>query len=113
MITNAIAALDQAAGTIQAFNARFPKIKLNLQVELSKYIDSRIDRQYQKNQHDGADIAILQQLNDFDRWNRDGRLLPYKPASWNNIYPDVKDPNGGFLSILFCMSWNIGDLLRD
>ncbi|KAL7905873.1 Fe3+ ABC transporter periplasmic protein [Trichoderma velutinum] len=93
--------LDQAAGTIQAFNARFPKIKLNLQVELSKYIDSRIDRQFQKNQQDGADIAILQQLNDFDRWNRDGRLLPYKPASWNNIYPDVKDPNGGFLSILF------------
>ncbi|KAL7928089.1 Fe3+ ABC transporter periplasmic protein [Trichoderma chlorosporum] len=92
---------DQGASTIEAFNARFPKIKLKLQVELSKYIDSRIDRQFQMNQTDGADIAVLQQLNDFDRWNREGRLLPYKPASWNNIFPDVKDPNGGFLAILF------------
>ncbi|KAH8808650.1 ABC transporter substrate binding protein-like protein [Xylogone sp. PMI_703] len=92
---------DQGQSTIDAWNARFPKVKLNLTVELSKYIDSRIDRQFQKTGTDGADIAVLQQLNDFDRWTRWGRLLPYKPAAWNNIYPDVKDPNGAFVSILF------------
>jgi ABC-type Fe3+ transport system substrate-binding protein len=93
---------DQGQSTIDAWNKQFPKVKLNLTVELSKYLDSRVDRQFQKNGHDGADIAVLQQLNDFDRWTRLGRLLPYKPASWDTIYPDVKDTNGAFVAILFC-----------
>ncbi|ETI24378.1 hypothetical protein G647_03747 [Cladophialophora carrionii CBS 160.54] len=90
-------ALAQGAPTIAAWEARFPRIKLNLTVDVSKYHDSRVDREFQMSGSDGADVAFLQTLQDFDRWKRQGRLLPYKPATWDSIYPNVKDPDGAFV----------------
>jgi ABC-type Fe3+ transport system substrate-binding protein len=79
-------------------------VKLNLTVDVSKYHDSRIDRQFQKTGNDGVDIAVLQTLHDFTRWKREGRLLPYKPANWDNIYASLKDSNGAFFGIFVCKS---------
>lgn len=79
----------------------FPKIPLNLTVDLSKYHDSNIDRSWQLGS-EYVDVAALQTLHDFARWKSQGRLLPYKPAVWENIWPSVKDPQGAFLPIAFC-----------
>lgn len=79
-------------------------MKLNLTVDVSKYHDSRIDRQFQKNGSDGADIAVLQTVQDFVRWKREGRLLPYKPTNWNDIYASLKDNNGAYFSPFVCES---------
>ncbi|THW49897.1 periplasmic binding protein-like II [Aureobasidium pullulans] len=76
--------ISQGDPTIAAWKARFPDVKLNLTVDVSKYHDSRVNRQYQRNGDDGADIAVLQTLHDFGRWKREGRLYPYKPADWDN-----------------------------
>ncbi|THC88863.1 hypothetical protein EYZ11_011694 [Aspergillus tanneri] len=87
---------SQASGVVSAWKAKFPNIPLNLTVDVSKYHDSRVDREFQKSGSDGADIAILQTVHDFDRWKRAGRLLSYKPAGWDNIYSSIKDPSGAY-----------------
>ncbi|THW77654.1 periplasmic binding protein-like II [Aureobasidium pullulans] len=87
-----LAEISQGDPTIAAWKARFPDVKLNLTVDVSKYHDSRVNRQYQRNGDDGADIAVLQTLHDFGRWKREGRLYPYKPAAWDNVYSAIKDP---------------------
>ncbi|THY86676.1 periplasmic binding protein-like II [Aureobasidium pullulans] len=83
---------SQGDPTIAAWKARFPDVALNLTVDVSKYHDSRVNRQFQRNGDDGADIAVLQTLQDYGRWKHEGRLYPYKPAGWDNIYSAIKDP---------------------
>ncbi|KAG9570265.1 periplasmic binding protein-like II, partial [Aureobasidium melanogenum] len=90
-------AVKQGDATIAAWRAKFPDIKLKLTVDVSKYHDSRVDRNYQRNGDDGADIAVLQTLHDFGRWKRQDRLTLYKPLEWDNIYSAIKDPDGAFL----------------
>lgn len=68
-------------------------------VDVSKYHDSRVDRQYEKTGSNGADVAVLQTLHDFNRWKAAGRLLPYKPANWEDIYSSLKDPAGAFVTV--------------
>ncbi|KAJ8067554.1 hypothetical protein OCU04_004894 [Sclerotinia nivalis] len=81
-----------------AWAARFPKISLDLTVDLSKYHDSRIDRSYWNN-NETDDIAILQTLQDFQRWKEEGRLLFYKPPTFADLYSGEKDLDGAFLPI--------------
>jgi ABC-type Fe3+ transport system substrate-binding protein len=86
---------------INFFQNRFPDIKLNLTGDLSKYLDSKIDIAYQLSQDkdNGADVAVLQTLHDFPRWKAQSRLMPYKVASWNDIYPEFVDPDGAYTGI--------------
>ncbi|THY14056.1 periplasmic binding protein-like II [Aureobasidium pullulans] len=102
--------ISQGDPTIAAWKARFPDVKLNLTVDVSKYHDSRVNRQYQRNGDDGADIAVLQTLHDFGRWKREGRLYPYKPADWDNVYSAIKDPEGAFLGA-FILPSTFGELI--
>ncbi|KAJ5491852.1 hypothetical protein LT330_009114 [Penicillium expansum] len=101
-------AVSQGESTIAAWQARFPEIKLNLTVDVSKYHDSRVNRQFQRNGTDGADIAVLQTVQDFGRWKREGRLLPYKPLKWEDIYTAIKDPQGAFVGAFI---YGFGDLI--
>ncbi|CAD6444776.1 c1fef3eb-e1b6-4183-ae95-45c47b09c6f1 [Sclerotinia trifoliorum] len=81
-----------------AWAARFPKISLDLTVDLSKYHDSRIDRAHWNNT-DTVDIALLQTLHDFQRWKEEGRLLFYKPPTFADLYSGEKDLDGAFLPV--------------
>ncbi|THX17310.1 periplasmic binding protein-like II [Aureobasidium pullulans] len=106
-----LAEISQGDPTIAAWKARFPDVKLNLTVDVSKYHDSRVNRQYQRNGDDGADIAVLQTLHDFGRWKREGRLYPYKPAAWDNVYSAIRDPEGTFLGA-FILPSTFGELIN-
>lgn len=77
-------------------------MKLNLTVDVSKYHDSRVNRQFQRDGTDGADIAVLQTLHDYGRWKREGRLLPYKPSKWEDVYSSIKYPVGAFTGMYIC-----------
>ncbi|KDR78349.1 hypothetical protein GALMADRAFT_155301 [Galerina marginata CBS 339.88] len=83
-------------GIIRSFNKRFPGIKLDLTIDLSKYLDGNINMQHQiANGHqEAADVAVLQSLHDFPRWKAQGRLLHYKVAQWNDIHPQFVDEDG-------------------
>ncbi|KAJ3500586.1 hypothetical protein NLJ89_g9728 [Agrocybe chaxingu] len=88
-------------GVTAAFRARFPGINVNITTDLSKYWDSRIDRAYQvsNRRDDGYDVAVLQALHDFPRWKAEGRLLNYKAAPWNDIYPQFVDRDGAYTGL--------------
>lgn len=73
-----------------AFEKRFPKMKLNLTVDLSKYHDGRIDQQLAaKNVF--VDSVMLQTVHDFPRWAREGALMNYAPLGFDKIHPAFKD----------------------
>lgn len=86
---------------IDAWNDRFPDINLDLRIDLSKYLDVEIDRQWYEN-NVTTDIAMLQTLHDFPRWKEQNRLLYYKPSLWEYLYISEKDADGAFLPALQC-----------
>ncbi|KAF7185406.1 hypothetical protein HII31_13253 [Pseudocercospora fuligena] len=86
---------SQGNGVRTAWAAQYPDIKLNLTVDLSKYHDNRIDRAYQQGIH-VADVVVIQTLQDFPRWKKEGKLLNYKPATFDDILEDQKDFDGAW-----------------
>ncbi|CCF45548.1 ABC transporter [Colletotrichum higginsianum] len=74
----------------QAFEERFPGMTLNLTVDISKYIDGDIDRQLSTG-NVYVDSVILQTLQDYPRWDREGALLRYKPLNFDKIHPGFRD----------------------
>ncbi|MFF7278371.1 ABC transporter substrate-binding protein [Streptomyces griseorubiginosus] len=88
----------QQDGTKAAFKARFPDIDLTLIVDYSKYHDVRVDNQFATDTL-VPDVVQLQTLQDFVRWNRQGRLLRYKPAGFSELHHGFKDPQGAWVAI--------------
>jgi ABC-type Fe3+ transport system substrate-binding protein len=85
-----------SAGTERAFNARFPGMKLRILTDRSKFHHVRIDNQLALGRL-ACDAVHILSINAYERWKRDGRLLPYKPAGWDQIYPDLKDTDAAYV----------------
>lgn len=66
----------QQNDTAAAFRSRFPDIDLTIVVDDSKYHDVRVDNQLTTDTL-VPDVVQLQTLQDFTRWKRQGKLLPY------------------------------------
>lgn len=76
-----------------AFEAAFPKMRVAMQVNLSKYHAADIDRQLAE----GAlipSVAHLQTLHDFDRWKEEGHLQQYVPLGAEHVPAEFKDADG-------------------
>jgi len=74
----------------QAFEARFPGMTLNVTVDLSKYHDAALDQQLANN-NVYVDSIILQTVQDYPRWSKEGALLQYAPLGFDQIHPAYKD----------------------
>ncbi|NUR00549.1 MAG: extracellular solute-binding protein [Streptomyces sp.] len=88
---------DQQDDTKQAFEKRFPGIKVEMVVDYSKYQDARIDNQLATNTV-VPDVVQLQTLQDFPRWKREGALVPYKPAGFGKVHDKFKDKDGAWVA---------------
>lgn len=88
----------QQEETVKAFQGRFPKIRLQMVVDYSKFHDVRVDNQIATGNL-VPDVVQLQTLQDFGRWKQQGRLLPYKPAGFSKIHRDFRDPDGAWSAI--------------
>ncbi|WP_405904941.1 ABC transporter substrate-binding protein [Streptomyces sp. NBC_00828] len=84
--------------TKAAFLSRFPGIDLRIIVDYSKVHDVHIDNQFETDTL-VPDLAQLQTLQDFTRWDKEGRLLRYRPAGFSKVYDDFKMSNGACVSI--------------
>lgn len=73
-----------------AFETKFPDMKLNLTVDLSKYHDGRIDEQL-TGKNVFVDSVMLQTVHDFPRWAREGALMNYAPLGFDQVHPAFKD----------------------
>lgn len=89
---------DQQDGNRAGFEERFPGIRVEIVVDLSKYHDARIDYQLSTNSL-VVDVAQLQTLHDFPRWKKEGVLLNYKPIGWDRIYSQLKDSDGAYTGV--------------
>lgn len=94
--TNTIPEHNQADTLSQAFATQFPNVKVNFTVDLSKYLDGRINDAILQ---DGlyADVAILQTLQDFDAWKGRGLLLNYKPPAFDYLWSSLSDVDGAYI----------------
>lgn len=88
----------QQGGIKQAFEKRFPGMKLNVIVDYSKFHDARIDNQLATNTL-VPDVVQLQTLQDYPRWKKEGVLLNYKPIGWDKVYPAFKDKDGSWTGV--------------
>jgi ABC-type Fe3+ transport system substrate-binding protein len=89
---------DQQSFTVEAFGAQFPDMRLTMVVDYSKFHDVRIDSQLAEGTL-VPDVVQLQTLQDFDRWKRERKLLPYKPAGFSQVHDSFKDPDGTWTAI--------------
>ncbi|RFU76305.1 hypothetical protein TARUN_5948 [Trichoderma arundinaceum] len=93
----------------KSFEKRFPGMTLNITVDLSKYLDGKIDQQlYSDDVY--VDSIILQTLHDFPRWAQEGALLNYAPIGFDKVYPAFKDSISaswyGYTAFFWSISWN-------
>lgn len=89
---------EQQDSIREAFEKKFPGMKLETVVDYSKVHDGRIDNQL-KNNNLVADVAQLQTLQDFPRWKKEGVLMNYKPLGWDSIYKDFRDEDGAWTGV--------------
>ncbi|KAH6622049.1 ABC-type Fe3+ transport system [Boeremia exigua] len=89
----------------RAFEARFPKMTLNVTVDLSKYHDGNLDSQLAAN-NVYVDSIILQTLHDYPRWKKEGALLNYAPVNFDKIDPIFRDADAAYAG-LFIIAWCI------
>lgn len=104
---------NQQDQTVQAFKAAFPKVNLNVSVDLSKYQDGRIDQELDSGKLN-VDLAFLQTLHDFDRWEAQGVLLNYKPVGSDHVATKFKDRDGAYTGLIILSFSNVssGDQVK-
>lgn len=90
-------AINQQDELAQKFMEKFPKIPIDIKVELSKDHNIKI----YEGLLDGdlkPDVVMLQTSNDFEDWKKMGVLAPFKSQSFSNIREELKDSDGYFSS---------------
>lgn len=95
LYTGGVAA--NSASTVAAFTKRYPGITVSVNGDYSNVTDLKIDRQLAAKSVD-CDVASLQTVQDFVRWNRAGELVPFKFDGWSAIDAEYKDPGGAFVA---------------
>lgn len=84
-----------------AFSAQFPLVKVNFTVDLSKYLDGRINEGILEDML-YADVAVLQTSQDFDAWRSRGLLLNYKPPAFDELWSSLTDVDGAYIPAFGC-----------
>lgn len=88
---------DQQDELAQQLRARFPRLKVDIKVDLSKYHDLRVDAALEGSGR-VPDVAMLQTTFDFDRWSAQGALLPFKPVGFEKQMPGYAHADGEYLT---------------
>jgi ABC-type Fe3+ transport system substrate-binding protein len=76
-----------------AFSKVFPGIEFDIVTGFSNQISPRIDAQLAASKME-ADIAILQTIQDFERWKQRDGLAVYRAPEWGAVERKFKDPDG-------------------
>jgi ABC-type Fe3+ transport system substrate-binding protein len=75
------------------FAKSFPGIECKLVAGFSNQLAPRIDEQIARNKVE-ADVAVLQTIQDFERWKRAGALLANRGPNFDQVLGKFKDPDG-------------------
>ena len=82
----------------RAFEAKYPGIKVTVHSGFSNVHDEKINQQLKTKTLD-ADLAILQTVQDFIRWKKEGVLARFRPPAWDAIDKSFKDKDGDYVGV--------------
>ena len=85
------------------FEQKFPSLTVTITGGFSNVLNQKIEQQFSENKLE-VDMVFLQTAQDFVRWNKQGRMLHFKPESFNAIDPSFRDKDGAFIV------WYVGTL---
>lgn len=86
---------DQIDYYLNKFKARFPELKVTHSVDVSLNHAPRYDNAREAGgQVNVPDVIQFQTLHDFEYYKEHDLLERYKPANWDKVFPDHRDPNG-------------------
>jgi ABC-type Fe3+ transport system substrate-binding protein len=79
------------------FTAQFPGIEVKVTGGFSNVLNEKIEQQMAEKKL-AVDMAFFQTVQDFVKWKKEGKLLPFKPAGFDQVYPNFRDPDGAYMS---------------
>ena len=82
----------------RAFEAKYPGIKVTIHSGFSNVHDAKINQQLKDKTLD-ADLAILQTVQDYIQWKKEGVLAKFKPAAWAAVDKSFRDPDGYYIGV--------------
>jgi ABC-type Fe3+ transport system substrate-binding protein len=78
---------------IDEFSKAFPGIEFKLVAGFSNQLTPLIDEQVVRHKME-ADVAVLQTIQDFERWKRQGILLAHRGPNYDQVLGAFKDAEG-------------------
>jgi ABC-type Fe3+ transport system substrate-binding protein len=82
---------------IKRFQQRFPGIQVSVSGGFSNVLNQRIEQQLAARKLE-VDFAFFQTVQDFVNWKARGILLPFKPDGFDQIIPNLRDPDGAYMA---------------
>jgi ABC-type Fe3+ transport system substrate-binding protein len=90
------------------FMQRFPGITVSVTGGFSNVLNERINKQIADKKL-GVDMAFFQTVQDFVAWKRQGVLLAFKPDGFEQVMPNLRDPDGAYVALsanAITYAWN-------
>jgi len=90
------------------FQRRFPGIAVSVTGGFSNVLNEKINQQIKAKKLE-TDMAFFQTVQDFVQWKKDGVLAAYKPDGFDQIMPNLKDPDGSYVALsanAITYAWN-------
>ena len=84
-------------GRIKQFQENFPGIQVSITGGFSNVLNQNIEKQMADGKLE-VDLAFFQTVQDFANWKKRGVLLPFKPDGFDQIMPNLRDPDGAYMS---------------
>jgi ABC-type Fe3+ transport system substrate-binding protein len=90
------------------FQRRFPGIAVSVTGGFSNVLNEKINQQIKAKKIE-TDMAFFQTVQDFVQWKKEGVLAAYKPDGFDQIMPNLKDPDGSYMALsanAITYAWN-------
>jgi ABC-type Fe3+ transport system substrate-binding protein len=82
---------------IKQFQEKFPGIQVSVEGGFSNVLNQRIEQQLSAGKLE-VDLAFFQTVQDFVNWKKRGTLLAFKPDGFDQIIPNLRDPDGAYMA---------------
>jgi ABC-type Fe3+ transport system substrate-binding protein len=82
---------------IKLFQEKFPGIQVSVEGGFSNVLNQRIEKQMADGKLE-VDFAFFQTVQDFVNWKKRGKLLAFKPEGFDQIIPNLRDPDGAYMA---------------
>ena len=87
-----------AKATAEAFEKRFPGIAVTAKGNFSNVLDREIDQQL-KDKAVTTDYVQFQTIQDYQRWDKAGALLHFKPEGFEQVPAGMKNKDGAWVAV--------------